>query len=95
MNDIPPIKTASAVNGIAPQKPVEPARQPATDAGEDRVEISEAGQLLSSLEHDAGIRAEKVARIRDEILNGTYETDDKVEVTVERLLDVLRGLGSA
>jgi hypothetical protein len=40
---------------------------------------------------DAPIRTELVERIRREIANGTYETPDKWEVALDRLLDSLEG----
>jgi anti-sigma28 factor (negative regulator of flagellin synthesis) len=54
------------------------------------VEISELAQTLSTLEPEADIRIDKVLAIREAIANGTYETPEKIEATVERLLDVLR-----
>ena len=56
----------------------------------DRVEISDAAQALSGLDPESGIRAEKVAEIRDAIANDTYLTDEKINITADRLLDALR-----
>jgi anti-sigma28 factor (negative regulator of flagellin synthesis) len=68
---------------------------PPSDGG-DHVEISELAQLLSSLDPDnqALFRAEKVANIREAIANGTYETTDKIDYVVSRLMDVLQGTPS-
>ena len=64
---------------------------PPSDGG-DHVEISELAQLLSSLDPDSQslFRPEKVADIREAIANGTYETDDKIDYVVGRLMDVLQ-----
>jgi anti-sigma28 factor (negative regulator of flagellin synthesis) len=69
---------------------VTPAAPP-SDGG-DHVEISELARLLSSLDPDsqALFRAEKVANIRDAIASGTYETEDKLDYVVSRLMDVLQ-----
>lgn len=58
----------------------------------DQLEISEIARLLSSLdpEEQAGIRTQKVSDIREAIAQGTYETDDKIQYVVGRLMEVLR-----
>ena len=89
MSDIPPIE---ARPGVAAPRLARP-REVAADPGAvpvDRVEISETGQLLATLEHPEDIRADKVAAIREAIQNGTYETDEKIDLTVSRLLDALQ-----
>jgi negative regulator of flagellin synthesis FlgM len=52
----------------------------------DDVDVARTAQLLERLSHDPEIRAERLARIRAEIANGTYETTEKLERAVERLL---------
>jgi negative regulator of flagellin synthesis FlgM len=90
MSDIPPIQSAGQMAGFASQR-VAPSKLPLSDGFDgDHLEISETGQLLSELGNNSGIRAEKVAEIRQAIADGTYETEDKLDITVDRLLDVLR-----
>jgi len=36
---------------------------------------------------EAGIREELVARIRREIAEGTYETNDKLAIALDRMID--------
>lgn len=93
MSDIPPINSAASAASIRPPGKTEgPARNqgPAPATPPDRVEISEIGQRLSTLELDGDIRADKVMEIREAIADGTYETDVKLEYTISRLLEVLR-----
>jgi negative regulator of flagellin synthesis FlgM len=59
---------------------------PAASAG-DRLDISEAGQIAGRLAEVPDIRAERVQELRSAILNGTYETDDKLSTALDRLLD--------
>lgn len=93
MNDIPPIKMAEPITGVAGTRSMAgPSRGAEPAGGEDTVEISEAGQLLSTLEAGAGGRADRIAQIRQAINDGTYETEDKIEATVERLMAVLKSL---
>ena len=51
----------------------------------DQVEISEAGQMLSRMQHSE-IRMDKVEMVRQAIAQGNYETPDKIEVVVDRIL---------
>jgi flagellar biosynthesis anti-sigma factor FlgM len=95
MNDIPPIKSAVSPAGIRP--PVVPegpggeeATQERSAPPTDRVDISEMGQLLSTLDAGSDIRVDKVMEIREAIANGTYITDAKIDYTVSRLLEELK-----
>ncbi|HVP10952.1 MAG TPA: flagellar biosynthesis anti-sigma factor FlgM, partial [Phycisphaerae bacterium] len=51
----------------------------------DRVEISELAAFLSRLAELPEDRARKVVEIRQQIADGTYETADKLDQTVEQL----------
>lgn len=53
--------------------------------GEDQVELSSAARILGGQDQPAGIREDLVARIREEIASGSYETDDKLDATLTRL----------
>jgi anti-sigma28 factor (negative regulator of flagellin synthesis) len=55
----------------------------------DRVEISELAALLSRLAELPEDRARKVVDIRNAIQNGTYETDEKLDIVSDRLLEDL------
>lgn len=91
MNDIPPINSAGQMSNLISPRPTA-IRQPASgETPVDQLEISETGQLLSNLSPRSAIRADRVAEIRQAIADGTYETREKIELTVDRLLDVLRG----
>ena len=93
MSDIPPIKgPAERVTPIVSSRSAPVAEKTAPDMTADQVDISETGQLLSTLTPGADIRADKVAEVREAIQNGTYETPEKIEATVDRLLEVLRAL---
>lgn len=91
MGDIPPI--AGTYGGVSSSRvsqtsgAVRPAENSPT---EDRVEISQVAQTLSTLEPAADIRLDKVLAIREAIQNGTYETPEKIAVTVDRLWEILQ-----
>ncbi len=91
MSDIPPIGATGNVVLSLPEQEPRPGEIGA-DAGTDvdSVEISELAQVLSTLDRPGDIRADKVAAVREAIQNGTYETDDKLEYAMDRLLVALR-----
>ena len=95
MSDIPPIKGPAKPPGTTPQRKTHGGEKAGGGPGPkaaaaDRVEISEMGQLLSTLELGGDIRVDKVTAIREAIANGTYETEAKLEYALDRLLDDLR-----
>lgn len=91
----------SNINGVhaagAPQ-PVEPAGaipsninpvQPAEIS--DVLEISQVARLAEKVQQIPDIRVDLVERVKAEIAAGTYETPERLEVAVNRLMDELLG----
>ncbi len=87
MSDISPINRPSAAalaqaTRALKQQPVEvniPSRQT------DKVELSTASRLLSRLSELPDVRHDLVNRIRQEIANGSYESDDKLNAAIDNL----------
>jgi hypothetical protein len=52
----------------------------------DRVEISELAGFLSRLSDLPDTRARKIVDVRSAIQNGTYESPEKLDYAVDRLL---------
>ncbi len=78
-------------NRIEPQR-IAPQRAEKTDLGGkvgDRVEISEEAQLLARLAEVPDIRMDKVEELRELITTGRYESREKIEKAVDRLLEEL------
>ena len=57
----------------------------------DQVEISPLGQMLDGIGRLPEIRHEKVDAIRAQIASGVYETPEKMDIAMDRLLDELSG----
>jgi hypothetical protein len=55
----------------------------------DDVEVSDLGSVLARLAETPGVRVGKIARIRAEIAAGAYESPEKIDATVDRLLGEL------
>jgi negative regulator of flagellin synthesis FlgM len=65
----------------------QPAGRPEFSPIQDEVNISDAAQLIDQVQHVPDIRQDRVEAARAQIAAGTYETPDKLDVAVNRLLD--------
>jgi len=65
----------------------QPAGRPDSAPINDEVEISEAARLVDQVRQVPEIRQDRVDAIRAKIAQGTYETQEKLDAAVERLLD--------
>ena len=89
----------SSINGIGNQSPVSKVvtqpvqKQVPTDAPKqmlatDKVQISGMNHMLEMLKSNE-IRGEKVATIKSQIEAGTYESDQKLDAAIDRLMEDL------
>ena len=90
MSTINPIGSNSpiqkiATNPVHKQLPAQPAKQLKLT---DRVELSGVSHLLATLKAN-GIRADKVAGVRNAIEAGTYETSEKLDAAITKLMNDL------
>jgi negative regulator of flagellin synthesis FlgM len=81
------VHTAQGIN--APHNPqfrraAEGVSRPASG---DQLSISPAAEAAIQAATNDGIRADLVAKIRAELASGTYETAEKLDVALDRLLD--------
>jgi negative regulator of flagellin synthesis FlgM len=56
-------------------------------SGVDQLDISPEADLISQVRDVPDIRADRVAQIKAQIQNGTYETADKLDMALSSLLD--------
>jgi negative regulator of flagellin synthesis FlgM len=68
-------------------QPAQPTAQPEAAAAADEVDISEAARLVEQVQQMPDIREDRVEAVRQQIAAGTYETDERLNAAVERLLD--------
>ncbi len=59
---------------------------------QDRVEFSRQGERLANLEQVRAQRDARIAGIREEIRNGTYETEARIGTVVDRLFGELSAI---
>lgn len=89
VNGIGPIQRPQQTGGTRPSQNVsQPANKPIQT--EDQVEISSIGQKLSQVEGSSEVREARIAQIRAAIEAGEYETLDKLEASLDGLLDDIR-----
>ena len=79
------VASVKPVSGVIDSQPTEPV---------DEVLISSVNELLADITATSEVRAERLARIKSAIDDGTYETTDKMEAALERLLDEIGGVDS-
>ncbi|MEN6458475.1 MAG: flagellar biosynthesis anti-sigma factor FlgM [Thermoguttaceae bacterium] len=68
-------------------RPNQPMARPAAPQIADEVDISDAARLVEQVQQMPDIREDRVAAVRQQIAAGTYETGDKLNIALERLLD--------
>ncbi len=74
----------NAPHGIRPSQPM--TRPEATQIT-DEVQISDAAQFMEQIRQMPDIREDRVEAVRMQIAEGTYETSDRLNAAIERLLD--------
>ena len=57
----------------------------------DQLDISHEAEMASRMRETSDVRQDLVDRIKAEIQAGTYETEEKLDIAVGRLLDELGG----
>ena len=72
----------------APAAAAKPAAAQTPSRGADRVELSNVNGLLAKLKTN-DVRADKVQDIRAQIEAGNYETDEKLNGAIDKLIDDL------
>lgn len=73
----------------SPHRAAPPAPTPASSQYEvvDEVSFSAEAEYIAQARELPEIRAERVAQIKAAIENGTYETDERLNGALDRLLD--------
>jgi negative regulator of flagellin synthesis FlgM len=59
--------------------------------GSDQIDISPEADMISRVQETNDVRADRIAQIRAQIADGTYETHERLDIAVGRLLDQVIG----
>ncbi len=76
-----------AINAPHASQAASPTSQPRSLGETDQLDISPEADLISRLHERPEIRADRVASIRAQIESGAYETNQKLDIALDRLLD--------
>lgn len=86
INNVTQLHAAQGIN--APHRAAAPASAPSYSVhASDQLDISPEAELISQVHNLPEIRADRVAELKAAIASGTYETDDKIDAALDRLLD--------
>jgi flagellar biosynthesis anti-sigma factor FlgM len=81
-----------SANGATHAQPL--SRAASSETGGDRVELSQRAQFLAQMRDMPEVREDRINRVRGAIDRGVYETDDRINATIEQLIaqeDLLGG----
>ena len=77
-----PIQPQSDIAPVEEVKVAESSIQPT-----DELDLSSETTMMSRIHNVPDVRMDRVAEIRAQIANGTYETSEKLDLAVGRMLD--------
>ena len=84
------------LGSVGASRPVSEARSPAATestaaAGpaspRDEVEISAVGKMMDDVSRVSGLREQRLAQIKAAIENGTYDTPEKLELALGKMIE--------
>jgi flagellar biosynthesis anti-sigma factor FlgM len=78
---------AHGINSPHAQRSTAQHPQHVTQTAGDKLELSDAGQIAARLAEVPDIRHQRVAELRQAIAAGTYETEEKLAIALDRLVD--------
>ena len=81
------VHAAQPLNPPHRLSPTQPTRGASSFSGVDQVDISPEADFVAQARELPEIREERVAALKAQIQSGTYETADKLNTALSRLLD--------
>jgi negative regulator of flagellin synthesis FlgM len=85
-----PVQSGFSVRQAQTAPPSARTAATAPSAPRDELEISSVGRMLEELQQSGMVRAERLAKIKAAIDAGEYETPQKLEAALTRLLTEIR-----
>ena len=86
MSSINPVGNGWNIQNITQQPILKSIPATSVPKATDRLELSGHSHLLTALRSNE-VRVDKVAVIKSQIEAGTYESDEKLDIAVDRMLD--------
>ena len=81
------VHTAQPLTAPHRMAPAQAASSPYSSSGIDQLDISPEADFVAQARELPDIREDRVASIREQIKSGMYETPEKLDMALSRLLD--------
>ncbi|MBI1247399.1 flagellar biosynthesis protein FlgM [bacterium] len=81
------VHPAQSIRGPHSSQPTQAVDQRPQFDTVDELDISHEADFASQVKNIPDIRADRVAQIKAQIADGSYLTDDKLDIALNRLLD--------
>lgn len=78
---------AQSIGAPHSSRTASPAAASPSQPIQDELQLSDAAQFVEQVQQLPDIRQDRVAQIRAQIASGNYETDEKLNIALGRLLD--------
>jgi negative regulator of flagellin synthesis FlgM len=76
-----PVGAPHSLRAVRPTAPSQPGRI------QDELDLSDTARLVERIHEMPDLRQDRVNQIRAQIASGSYETDEKLEIALSRLID--------
>ena len=93
MTELGPIGGGASASGM-PRPHLDPTAKPGHDAepkaarrGTDQVEVSNLARSMSRLNQEPPVRQDLIDRVRGEIEAGHYETPERLDAALDKMID--------
>jgi negative regulator of flagellin synthesis FlgM len=91
INGLSHLHGAQPIQGPRATQASQATQQTDNWTGVDELDLSAEAEFVSGVRDIPDIRSDRVAEIRAQIAEGVYETGDKLDIAVGRLLDEISG----
>jgi negative regulator of flagellin synthesis FlgM len=86
VNGPSPVRPSVPIHTVQPTGDVSGTGAPDAVVPQDQLQISDAARMMEKLDQASELHQARLDQIKDEIRNGTYETPEKLEEALWKLL---------
>lgn len=96
VNSLGPVSGGSPIRRTTPSTAATPSGSPAINEARpvsptDELQLSSVNSTADTVDLNTEFRSQRLARIQEQIADGSYETAQKLDVAVDRMIDQLMG----
>lgn len=89
VNSIGPISSSQPVRPVAQSATPAPAAEARPASPTDELELTSVNPAASEVDLQSEFQTQRIAQIQQQIADGTYETPEKLDIAVDRMLESL------